>query len=118
MNIILQQLFSLSLPLQTNILKYIPDTRTIFLIEIRKYREKIIYNLNCKIKSLEKKRKLLEINKTIVETNIYRSCQHINYITERHCDYHHTITEKRCKLCNLKLKYGDGMNEIEYKYIN
>ncbi len=114
----MQKILSLSLPLQTNVLKYIPDIRTIFLIEILKYREKIIYNLDLKIKNLEKKRKLLETNKRIVKNNIYISCEHLNYITERHYDYDHTITKRRCKLCNLKLRGSDGKTEVEFKWMN
>jgi hypothetical protein len=106
---ILKEIFNLEIGIQNNILKYIPDVRTIFLIELK--------NINkIKIKTMEKQLLIKRKYNEIYLENIYISCPHIEYTKERWNDYHHNYTRKRCDLCKLELRQEDGI--IETKFIN
>ena len=112
---LITKLLSLNLPLQTYILKYIPDIKVIFLLELYKKQKKNINIIECEIK---RKIKKLKTNNDSLEKYIYNSCLHTNYNTERWNDYHHNFTHKRCILCNQVLHGNHGINEIEYKWVS
>ncbi len=107
---ILKNIFSLDALIQCKILNYIPEIRTILILELKNNNKRCIYQLE---KEIKKKRKYNDRYKNI----LYISCPHISYTTERWNDYHHNYTTKRCDLCKLELRYNDGLVESKYIYL-
>jgi hypothetical protein len=96
------------IPIQSKILSYIPNVKTIFLMSLKK---EVKYEIQELEKKIAIKRKYLE---TYKET-IYNSCLHENYTKEHWNDgYHHNYTKKRCDLCKMELNWEDGKNETGF----
>ncbi len=100
----------LHMHLQSMILSYIPEARTLFLLELQSNVMKRIEVLEDELHS--QKRKLSEYNETI-----YDSCSHIRYTSEKWDDYHKIQTRRRCDLCELYLKSGQGFEQSCIKYM-